>query len=112
MSQRSSRARSNDRPISESIGSPPRVCSQDQQVTRYDTWDQLLDYCERRYSPLLLRGTIATFNERSRRLHERLGFIECEQFVSAEGMEFVVVTRTVGSAALTLDGEGSSGRAF
>lgn len=56
----------------------------------------VLDLARRDGVPLGFRVTIAAFNQRSRRMHERLGFREISRFRREgrlNGMDFVVMTR-------------------
>ncbi len=63
--------------------------------------DVILRHAARAYAPAGFRLTVATFNERARRLYRNAGFTELDRCVSPAGngsVEFVLMRRPTGDA--------------
>ena len=59
----------------------------------------VLEFAERELGATRFRATIAAFNARSIRVAERAGFIRMSTFTSANGIEFVELTRPASATA-------------
>ena len=67
--------------------------------------DAVLQYGIEEFRPERLRVTVATFNERSLNVFQKLGFLETHGFVrEGDGMAFVQMDRTIGQAVQLLEG--------
>lgn len=64
--------------------------------------EAILDFARRERGATHFRATIAVFNQRSRRVFEKAGFVETQRFVSASArpLEFVVMTKPPASPAV------------